>query len=216
MPEATAAKKRKVFTPNWDAIMKILGDPKQEAIYTNRSLDPATMDGAWDFQAMQKGLGMRRVAADVGESATEVQVPSGFVFVCECGYARRVIDSEHSFTCERPNASGPSGCGIIWNVEVEDSDMVNPKNGNLMKRPILEERSAIGKMARKYMMPKIKGQYIADMMRDTALARIATKTPQAHEYQPQTFGKQEKAEPSRSRDPFVIPEAPKPSIGGDE
>lgn len=212
-----AAKKRKTFEPNWDAIMKILGDPRQEAVYANRSMDPTQMDGAWDFQAMQKGLGMRRVAADIGKSATEVQVPTAFVFVCgNCGFARRVVDSEQAFTCERPNASGPAGCGVIWEVVLEDSDDVNPRNGNTVKRPVLVERPAIGKMSRKYMMPEIHGRYLADMQRETALARLASKTPQAAEMQPQTFGEQKKAEPEVREPLITIPDAPKPSFGGEE
>lgn len=214
MPEVKN-KPRKTFEPNWDAIMKILGDPKQEAVYTNRSLDPGTMDGAWDFTAMQRGLGMRRVSADIGKSSSEVQTPTGFVFVCNCGYARRIIDSEQSFTCERPNASGAPGCGIIWSMTLEDSDDVSPKNGNLLKRPVLVERSAIGKMARKYMMPEIVGRYISDMQRETALARKAAGIPQSSEYQPQTFG-EKKAEVVKKEPLITIPEAPKPSVGGDE
>ena len=89
----TPTKRPKTFTPNWDEIMKVLGHPKQEAVYTNRSMDPESMDGSWDMQAAQKGLGMRRVAADIGQSNTEIQTPTGFVFICECGYARRVVEN---------------------------------------------------------------------------------------------------------------------------
>lgn len=213
---AEAAKKPKRFTPNWEAIMKVLGDPKQEAIYVNRNTDPGTMDGAWDFTAMQKGLGMRRVAADIGKSTSEIQTPSGFVFVCgNCGYARRVVDSEQSFSCERPNDSGPSGCGVIWEVQLEDADEINPNTGVAYRKPKLQERAAIGKMARKYLMPEIVGRYLGDMIRETAEARRAAGKPSGHDYQPQASAPIEPAR--RGPDPLVAlitPEAPKPSVGG--
>lgn len=217
MPDA-AVRKPKTFMPNWDAIMKVLGEPRQEAVYVNRSLDPETMDGAWDFQAAQKGLGMRRVAADIGKSATEIETPAGFVFVCgSCGYARRVIDSEHAFTCERPNAAGEKGCGVIWEVELYESDDVDPRSGTLIKKPVLEERVSIGKMQRKYMMPKIKGRLVADMRRENALARKAAGQLTASEMQPQTFGEQKKDQPRRVVEPpLVVPDMPDPAAGGNE
>ena len=218
MQKPAAAMPRKTFEPNWTEIMKVLGSPKQEAVYVNRSIDPEQMDGAWDFQAAQRGLGMRRVAADIGKSTSEIETPCGFVFVCgNCGYARRVVDSEHAFTCERPNASGPKGCGVIWQVELYESDEVDPKTGTFKKKPILEERMSIGKMERKYLMPKIVGRRVADMQRETALARKASGQLSSSEMQPQTFGKQEKTPAhGAAPEPFVIPEAPKPSVGGDE
>lgn len=209
----------KTFTPNWEEIMKVLGNPKQEAIYVNRSLDPEQMDGAWDFQAMQKGLGMRRVAADIGQSNSEIQTPTGFVFICgNCGYARRVIDSEHSFTCERPNASGGKGCGVIWEKEIYVSDEVNPRDGTFITKPVLEERKAIGKMARTYLMPKITGRYVADMQRETAMARKAAGQQSAGEMQPQTFGKKKAEKPAAPAedDTYVIPDAPASTVGGEE
>lgn len=209
----TVKMKPKTFTPNWEAMMKVLGEPKQEAVYVNRSMDPESMDGAWDLTAAQRGLGMRRVAADIGKSNSEIETPCGFVFVCgNCGYARRVIDSEHSFTCERPNASGPKGCGVIWQVELYESDEVG-KDGNFINKAVLEERIA-PKTNRKYMMPKINGMLVADMRRETALARKAAGKPTSSEMQPQTFGEQKKDEPKQEADPIVIPELPEPSTGG--
>lgn len=205
----------KVFHPNWEAIMKVLGDPKQEAVYTNRSLDPETMDGAWDFTAAQRGLGMRRVAADIGKSSTEIETPCGFVFICgNCGYARRVVDSEQSFTCERPNAAGPKGCGVIWEVEVTDSDDVD-EDGNFRKIPVYEIRTTIGKMNRKYNMPKITGRLVADMKRETAMARKAAGIPSSVEQQPQTFNEEPKKEAPRRVVEPPVPDAPKhPTAGG--
>lgn len=221
-------KRPKTFLPNWDEIMKVLGHPKQEATFTNRSLDPESMDGSWDMQAAQRGLGLRRVAADIGQSTTEIQTPCGFVFVCECGYARRVVDSEHSFTCERPNASGQKGCGIIWQVQLEQGDEVDPKTGELKNVPVYTERSTIGKMQRTYRMPNITGMYIADMRRETLAARKAAGKPSLSEMQPQTFGEKDK-EPivivpdkkgssalGTAHVDFKVPDAPKPSVGGDE
>lgn len=217
MPDASV-KKPKTFQPNWEAIMKILGEPSQSAIYRNptSSADFSDMDGAWDFTAAQRGIGMRRVAADIGKSTSEVETPCGFVFVCgNCGYARRVIDSEHSFTCERPNASGAKGCGVIWEVELYESDDVDTKTGNFKKKPILEERTSTGKMQRKYMMPKIRGRYVADMMRETALARKAANQPMSYEMQPQTFGEKKKDQPRRvAEPPLIVPEAPEHPAGG--
>jgi hypothetical protein len=216
----TPAKKSKTFIPNWDEIMKVLGHPKQEAVFVNRSLDPESMDGSWDMAAAQKGLGMRRVAADIGKSNTEIQTPCGFVFVCECGYARRVVDSEFSFTCERPNASGQKGCGIIWQVELTLGDDIDPKTGEFKKVPLYTQRKSIGKMQRDYMMPNITGMYIADMRRETALARKAAGQPSASEMQPQTFGEEKKGDrrawPPKPTEPFVVPDAPKPVVGGEE
>lgn len=216
MVDATT-RKPKTFLPNWEAIMKVLGDPKQEAIYVNRSLDPATMDGSWDFVAAQKGLGMRRVAADIGKSTTEVETPTGFVFVCgNCGYARRVVDSEHSFTCERPNDSGQKGCGVIWQVELEDSDEATDDGEGLKQRPVYEERSTIGKMNRKYMMPKITGRLISDMRRETVLARKAAGIPSNEEVQPQAFGKKQPNRVVEPPTPLVVPDLPEPAAGGNE
>ena len=214
MPDATV-RKPKTFLPNWEAIMKVLGEPKQEAVYVNRSLDPETMDGAWDFQAAQRGLGMRRVAADIGKSSTDIETPAGFVFVCgNCGYARRVVDSEHSFTCERPNAAGARGCGVIWQVELEDSDEVDEEGVGFKKKPIYEERTSIGKIQRRYMMPKISGQLISDMRRETILARKAAGQPSLEEMQPQTFG-EKKDQPRRVVEPpLVVPDVPEHPAGG--
>lgn len=215
MPAAAAKPQApKVYAPNWDKIMEILGTPKQEAVFTNRSLDPSDMDGSWDFQAAQKGLGMRRVAADIGKSTTEIETPTGFVFVCSCGYARRVVDSEQAFTCERPNSSGESGCGVLWNVEVSDSEEVDQKTQSFIKKPIYEERIA-PKTNRKYMMPKIKGKLLAEARRETVLARQKAGQPTASQYQPQSFGKNE-AQPQTTNPtvkanppvPYVVPEAP--------
>jgi hypothetical protein len=205
-----ASQEKKVFQPNWEAIMKILGEPKQDAVYTNRSMDPGSMDGAWDFQAASRGFGMRRVHADIGKSTTDIETPTAFVFVCECGYSRRVIvETEQSFTCERPNASGAPGCGIIWQQVLEESDEVNVKNGGFVKRPVYEEKSSIGKIQRKYMMPKIRGRYVKDMVRETELARRAAGLPTGSQYQPQSFGK--KDAPEAVEEPIVVPEPPVPS-----
>lgn len=210
-----AVRKPKTFSPNWDAIMKVLGDPKQEAVYVNRSMDPATMDGSWDFNAMQKGLGMRRVAADIGKSNTEIQTPSGFVFICgNCGFARRVVDSEHSFTCERPTDAGPKGCGVIWEVELEDSEEATEDGEGFKQKPIYEERTAIGKMNRKYMMPKITGRLVSDMRRETVLARKAAGQASYDEVQPQQFGKTQPAARRVVEPPLVVPDLPQPSAGG--
>lgn len=209
------AKTPKTFTPNWDAMMKILGEPSQSAVYRNpngQNFDE--MDGAWDFKAAQQGVGMRRVAADIGKTNTEIETPCGFVFVCgNCGFARRVIDSEHSFTCERPNAAGEKGCGVIWQVELYESDDVDNKTGDFKKKPVHEERIA-PKTNRKYMMPKIYGMLVADMRRETALARKAAGKPSASEMQPQTFGEQKKEQPQRAAEPIVVPELPEPTTGG--
>lgn len=209
-------KKPKTFTPNWEAMMKVLGEPKQEAIYVNRSVDPGTMDGSWDFAAAQRGLGMRRVAADIGKSSTNIATPAGYVFVCgNCGYSRRVVDSEHSFTCERPNAAGPAGCGVIWQIELEDSDEVDEEGTGFKKRPIYEERTSIGKIQRQYMMPKIVGRLVSDMRRETVLARKAAGQAALDEMQPQTFGAQKKEQPRRVVEPpLVVPEAPEHPAGG--
>lgn len=212
MSEAVT-RKPKTFAPNWDAIMKVLGEPKQEAIYVNRSMDPESMDGSWDMAAAQRGLGMRRVAADIGKSATDVETPCGFVFVCgNCGYARRVIDSEHSFTCERPNAAGAKGCGVIWQVELEDSDEVDEEGIGFKQKPVYEARTSIGKIQRQYMMPKITGRLVADMKRETVLARKAAGKPTLDEMQPQTFG--EKEQPRRVVEPpLVVPDLPEHPAG---
>lgn len=212
----TPVKKSKTFYPKWEKIMEVLGHPKQEASYTNRSMDPASMDGSWDMTAAQKGLGLRRVAADIGQSTAEIQIPCAFVFVCECGYARRVVDSEHSFTCERPNPSGGNGCGIIWQVETEDGNDVDPKTGELKKVPVYTTRNTIGTMKRQYQMPNITGMYVADMRREVALARKAAGKPTLSEMQPQTFGEKEGKQKSVAQEPFVVPDAPAPSAGGDE
>lgn len=205
-------RKPKTFLPQWEKIMDILGRPKQEAVYASRNIDPTTMDGSWDFQAMQRGVGMRRVSADIGKSNTEIETPTAFVFVCDCGYARRVVDSEHAFTCERPNAAGAPGCGIIWSVELEEGGEINPENGGVIRKPIYEER-ATPKTGRRYMMPKISGRYIADMRRETMEARKAAGQPlieQPENYQPAAPQPRRVAEP-----PLVVPDVPEhPSAGG--
>lgn len=216
MPDA-AVKKPKTFLPNWEAIMKVLGDPKQEAVYVNRTLDPSTMDGSWDFNAMQKGIGMRRVAADIGKSTTEVQTPTGFVFVCgNCGYARRWVDSEHSFTCERPTDAGPKGCGVIWQVELQDSDEATEDGEGFKQVPVYEERTTIGKMNRKYLMPKIVGRMVSDMRRETIMARKAAGVASNEEVQPQAFGKKEPQARRVVEPPLVVPDLPEPAAGGNE
>ena len=227
MAQAPAKKAApKVFHPNWDKIMEVLGTPKQEATFVS-NMSPEQMDGSWDFVAAQRGLGMRRVAADIGKSTSDVETPCGMVFICQCGYARRVIDSEFSFTCERPNAKGEKGCGIIWEKELYESDEIDPKTGNPLKKPVLEERMSIGKVQRKYLMPKIKGRYVADMRRETYEARKAAGQAASVEMQPQTFGEKEKVPfviPERQGTSalgsahldFKVPEAPTPSVGGDE
>lgn len=218
MPDVTV-RKPKTFLPNWEAMMKVLGEPTQSAIYRNPNTSNfEEMDGAWDFTAAQRGIGMRRVSADIGKSTSEVETPCGFVFVCgNCGFARRVIDSEHAFTCERPNAKGEKGCGVIWEVELYESDEIDTKTGNFLKKPVLEERTSIGKMQRKYMMPKIKGRLVADMRRETAMARKAAGIPSASEMQPQTFGEPKKDQPRRVVEPpLVVPDMPEPAAGGNE
>lgn len=206
----------KIFHPNWEKIMEILGTPKQEAVFASRTMDPTQMDGSWDWSMMQRGVGMRRVAADIGKSTSDVETPTGFVFICHCGYSRRVIDSEHAFSCERPNEKGEKGCGIIWEKELSQSDEIDPRTGNPLNKPVLEERVSIGRIQRKYLMPKIKGRYIADMRRETWEARKAAGKPTLEDMQPQTFGK--KPEPLIVPDKdFTVPQPPTPpTAGGNE
>jgi len=156
----------KAVDANYDQILKILAHPKQEAIYVNASPnDFESWDGAWDAQAAQKGLGMRRVSADVGRHMKVqdgVEIPSGFVFTCSCGYARRVVDSEMSFTCER---GGPGqGCGLIWQKECyQDEDDINPSTGEPVWKAKLKEFTAPN--GKKYLLPVMKGYQIADWRR---------------------------------------------------
>jgi len=158
-----------IQVPQWDKIMAILATPSQSAVFAdttnwvspNQPAQFESLDGAWDHTAAQKGLGMRRVAADVGKSNGPVDVPSGFVFVCSCGHARRVVDSEHAFSCERPNGKGIPGCGILWQKDSYlDEEDIHPTSGLPIAKARLEERKAPN--GRVYMMPIIKGYKLAD------------------------------------------------------
>jgi hypothetical protein len=159
----------KIHEPQWDKIMAVLASPSQTAIYQDtsnwqnpNSVDQFTaMDGAWDQTAAQKGMGMRRVSADIGKSNGPIDIPAGFVFVCECGHARRWVDSEHAFSCERPNGKGIPGCGILWQCDAYlDEEDINPTSGNPIAKLRREERTAPN--GRKYMMPILKGYGLAD------------------------------------------------------
>jgi hypothetical protein len=158
-----------VHEPDWEKIMAVLGSPSQSATFVDntnwvnpsQSMQFQAMDGAWDQTAAQKGMGMRRVAADIGKTNGPIDIPSGFVFVCECGHARRVVDSEHAFTCERPNAKGAGGCGILWQKDAYlDEEDLNVTSGLPIAKARLEERETPNK--RKYLMPIIKGYKLAD------------------------------------------------------
>lgn len=191
MAQAKAQKRVvKELLPNWEKIMQIMGTPNQSAVYVdstnwNGASNPgdfANMDGAWDPQAAQKGFGMRRIAADIGKTNGPIDIPSGIPFVCVCGYARRVVDSEHAFTCERPNPAGGSGCGVIWQKDsFADEEDINPRSGNPVWKVHTEERTATN--GRKYLMPRIKGYSLADwrFMKKEAIAARTQEEREAAE-----------------------------------
>ena len=132
-----------IVEPRWKDILEILVHPRAEKVVAGTDPNnPDSWDGAWDVAAMARGLGIRRISADVGRQTGNVDVAHAFVFVCQCGYHRRVItETEHSFTCERPNADNTRGCDIYWQMDTyADETDVSPKTGNPTTKARLVER----------------------------------------------------------------------------
>lgn len=171
----------KELAPDWEKILAVFDRPRQEIKMPVQG--GLMMDGAWDLKAAQnselvmRGIGVKTLSSDIGKSNAKVETPTAFLFVCKCGFIRRVVDSEVNFTCERPKDDRGDGCNIFWSKEVSPStEKYNPETGDPLMEVVLEEMAAPS--GRKYMLPRITGRYIHEVRREEFARRKARGEPE--------------------------------------
>lgn len=163
--------------PDWEKILAILDSPRQEIRTPVQG--GLMMDGSWDRQAAQNpnmlaaGIGVKRLVSDIGKTYGAVEAPTAFLFVCKCGFIRRVVDSEVNFTCERPRNDQGEGCNIYWSKEVASSQSkYDPETGDPLMEVVVEECET-PKLKRKYLLPRITGRYVNEVKREEFARRKA-------------------------------------------
>jgi hypothetical protein len=81
------------------------------------------IDGAVDIDMTPEmaltGMATRRLSADP---------PGAFIFVCHCGWKRRVTHTETNFRCERGGVGVDCKCDILWKRQQKKTDEVD-ENG---------------------------------------------------------------------------------------
>jgi hypothetical protein len=94
----------------------------------------ATMiDGSVDInmspEMVMTGMATRRLAADP---------PGAFIFVCHCGWKRRVVHTETNFRCERGGVGPECKCDIMWFRKQRKTEEVNSQG-----QPIYEDETTM-------------------------------------------------------------------------
>ncbi len=91
------------------------------------------IDGSVDItvtpEMAMTGMATRRLSADP---------PGAFIFVCACGWKRRVVHAETNFRCERGGVGPDCKCDIIWFRKQKKTDEVNEQG-----LPIYEDETVI-------------------------------------------------------------------------
>ena len=91
------------------------------------------IDGSVDInmspEMVMTGMATRRLSADP---------PGAFIFVCHCGWKRRVVHTETNFRCERGGVGPECKCDIMWFRKQKKTDEVG-----IDGRPIYEDETTV-------------------------------------------------------------------------
>lgn len=104
--------------------------------------------------------------------------PGAFIFVCACGWKRRVIYSETNFRCER-GGPGSTECDILWMRKMRPTGEVNADGKEVMEDDtVLEEVELVeefsGKRVKtKVPRPQFVGRKIGELRAEEFRARKA-------------------------------------------
>lgn len=136
-----------------------------------------SLDSAVDAQTDQQALAgafTRTIYADP---------PGAFIFVCHCGFKRRVTYSETNFRCERGGVGPACQCPILWCRKLKDSGEVDDYGQPIMVDDTVDELVEIveefsGKRKKvKVPRPQFIGRMVGELRAEEMRRRVARGEP---------------------------------------